>query len=178
MKKIIKFLFVGLFFIIISCNKKVELSDDFIKNLSNVNSNIPSPYVQYNLYLKTMDNNIFETNVKFLSDIYIKYYNNDYKDFYDFLKIALKQKLKIKNSVANHYEYGIFSESSKIVELSNKEIIKKYFIIGEDVFYFYPKNISIEEKKTILYKMFLDGYLITFDDYAGKYIIKKYNLNK
>lgn len=176
MKKKIS-IFISLFSIIVACNKKtIKISDGFIKDISNTNPHVPSAYVEYNLYLRTDNNSIFETNITFLNDIYINHYKERYNNLYGFLQVALKQNFVIENSVASKYEYMIFNEDPNIDKLSSEEIIKEYFVKDNEVdeYFFYPKNLSVNKIKTVLYKMFLDGYLITFDDYGGKYEIKKY----
>lgn len=173
MKKILFFL---LFLVVLTCNKSSHfINEEFVNKISiNQDASLPSAFVKYNLYVKVSENSILETNVKFLSDIYNSHFKDKYKDFRSFLDSALNQNLIISVDISSQYEYGIFNIDNKVVNLSSKQIINKYLKVEKNnKYYFYPKQISASEIRTILYKLFLDNYLISFDDYGGKYIITK-----
>ena len=172
MKKIL----FSILLIILCCNKKSHfINENFTKKISvNQEGGIPSRFVKYNLYVKVSKNSILETNVKFLSDIYSDHYKDKYKTFYDFLDSALNQNIVIPKDISRQYEYGIFNIDDTIVDLSSKQIIDKYLKVEKDnKYYLYPKQMNANEIQTILYKLFLDNYLISYDDYGGKYIIAK-----
>jgi len=175
-KNLILFSFIILLF---GCSKKVDsnITDDFIKKVAVVDAVLPSKYVQYNLYVQTNKDLILVTNVNFLNVLYKEYYQNKFIDFQGFLQATLKQGFKIENKIAVNYEYQTFNKNSNIMKLAINVIIEKHFQHNdnnEERYFFYPKNLSTNDIQTVLYKMFLEGYLISFDDYGGKYNIVKY----
>ena len=165
-----------LFFVVFWCNKSSHfIGEEFTKKISiNQDTSLPSAFVKSNLYVKVSENSILETNVKFLSDIYNNHFKDQYKDFHDFLDSALNQNLIIPIDISTQYEYRIFNIDNEIVKLSNKNIIMQYLKAEKGKYYFYPRQLNSDKIQTILYKLFLDNYLISFDDYGGKYIITKY----
>jgi hypothetical protein len=172
------FIFWVIAFAIVGCEQgpSSNISNSFIEKIAVIEKPLPSKYVGYNLYVKTDKASTFVTNVNFLNIIYTDHYQNSFKDFYSFLYALLKQNFQINADIAVKYEYQTFIENPKIMELSTESIIGKYFEqdISKKKYYFYPKALSISDAQTILYKMFLEGYLISFDDYGGKYNIVKY----
>ncbi|MDE5494230.1 hypothetical protein [Elizabethkingia meningoseptica] len=168
---------------LISCTKSnIDVSDKFIKEISTVDNednDITKLYIPENatnlLYLKLDNNKMLCMNTLEVKDIYDKSYKKDYKTFYLFLKKALNQKIDIS---INHIERNnviIFDLENNILNKSN-DLIKKEYLkkIDNDNYYFAPGSISLNQKQTVLYKMFIDNYLISFDDYSGNYMIKKY----
>ena len=88
---------------------------------------------------------------------------------------ALNQKINLKVNQIYKYEAITFSLDSQIIQVSNHHVETQYLKkINEETFYFYPKDSALNQVQTILYKMYLDNYLISYDDYAGKYIITKF----
>lgn len=176
-KKRILFCFIIFLF---GCSNHVDsnITDDFIKKIAVVDDTLPSKYVQYNLYVKTNKDLILVTNVNFLNALYKKYYQDNFKNFYSFLQATLKHGFKIENKIAINYEYQTFNENSNIMNLGTNVIIEKYFQYNnnnnKERCFFYAKDLSQNDIQTILYRMFLEGYLISFNDYEGSYIIKKY----
>ncbi|OPB87734.1 hypothetical protein [Elizabethkingia occulta] len=169
------------FIILTSCSKlksNVQINDTFIREISKVDNknvlNVPENATKH-LYVCLDNNKIFVTNVLELYDWYSNYEDKS-KDFYTFLDNVLNQRSKLKSAIATKYEYGAFTVNPNIMKLSSEAVIGKYFEQNEskEKYYFYPKILSADDTQTILYKMFLEGYLISFNDYAGNYIIEKY----
>ncbi|HIC8756509.1 hypothetical protein CMU59_18150 [Elizabethkingia anophelis] len=169
------------FIILTSCSKpksNVQINDTFIREISKVDNknvlNVPENATKH-LYVCLDNNKIFVTNVLELYDWYSNYQDKS-KDFYTFLDNVLNQRFKLKSAIATKYEYQSFTVNPNIMRASSESIIEKYFEQNEskEKYYFYPKSLSADDTQTILYKMFLEGYLISFDDYAGSYIVKKY----
>lgn len=178
----IKIVFLLLIFVLVSCSKsEIHINDNLIKEISTIDneSNDGISYIPEKatnlLYLKLDNNKMISTNALELQDIYHNYYKNDYKTFYDFLNKALKQEISLKTIQLQHYKLIMFSLDDKIMHVSTNQIEEEYLKkANNETFYFYPKDIALDQYQTILYKIFLDNYLISFDDYGGKYIITKY----
>lgn len=172
-----------LFLILISCSKSnIHISNKFIKEIStinSVNSEGEVSFVPENatslLYLKLDNNRMASTNAMELQYIYKNYYKNNYTSFYDFLNKTLNQEISLRANQIQRYEFIIFDLDYKIMKIPINQVKKQYLKnIDKETYYFYPRDIALNPKQTILYKMFLDGYLISFDDYGGNYFIKKY----
>ncbi|AQX00537.1 hypothetical protein HZP84_13100 [Elizabethkingia anophelis] len=163
--------------LLIACQKKI-VSEGFVRKLAKIDNknvlNVPENATNY-LYVCLDNNKIFVTNVLELYDWYSNYQDKS-KDFYTFLDNVLNQRFKLKSAIATKYEYQSFTVNPNIMRASSESITEKYFEQNEskEKYYFYPKSLSADDTQTILYKMFLEGYLISFDDYAGSYIVKKY----
>ncbi|WP_353148041.1 hypothetical protein [Chryseobacterium sp.] len=168
-------------FILVSCSKPdIHINDKLIKELATINNDNKNslsyiPESSANLLYVQLDNNkIVSVNVFELQDIYDNYYKKDYKTFYIFLKKILNQKIKLPIDRIKKNEVTVFAIEKQILDKPNDQIKKIYFTRGNDhIYYFYPKNLPLNTKQTILYKMFIDNYSIIFDDYGGKYNIKK-----
>ena len=165
-----------IFFLLLGCRKKI-VDNNFINELSKIDTKnkfyIPENATTY-LYVNLDNNKIFATNSLELYDWYKNYCESEYKSYYRFLDSVLNKKTKLKSSIAKNYRYQVFTENPKIMELSVVDIIKNYFQCDKQNYFFYPKNLSMNDTQTVLYKMFLEGYLISFDDYGGKYNIAKH----
>lgn len=167
--------------LILGCSRPLDskVSDNFINEISVVDEAFPSKFVGYNLYVKTNENLIFVSNVNFLHLIYKDFYQQRFKDFRSFLLAIFKNNFELKAQEIKGYEYGIFKPDEEILALSAESISYKYLIKTQQAekFYFNDQNESYERKQTIFYKMFLEGYLISFDDYGASFIIEKYSSN-
>ncbi|MDQ0476705.1 hypothetical protein [Chryseobacterium sp. MDT2-18] len=187
MKSTVKFnikpAFLSIVFILISYSKsEIHINDKLIREISIIDNGNNDSVISYIpekatnlLYLKLDNNKMISINALELQDIYSSYYKNNYKTFYNFLNKALKQEVSLKTNQVQKYEVIMFSLDNNIIQTSANQIEKKYLKkINNETFYFYPKDIDLNQNQTILYKMFINNYLISFDDYGGKYIITKY----
>lgn len=167
---------LSVFILILNCSRSSDskVSDQFIAKLSVTDDSLPSPYVGYNLYVKTNNDSVIVSNVNSLHEIYSDHYQTEFKDFHSFLTALLKNNFKISEGAVSNHNYGAFLSDKKITGLPVESIVKKYFDQDKNSkkYYFYPQTLSYNTKQTILYKMFLDGYLVSFDDYGGKFIIE------
>lgn len=172
--------------ILVSCSKSdIHIDDKFIKEISTIddeNNNETISYIPEQatnlLYLKLNNDRMLCTNALKLQSIYNDYYKNNYQTFYAFLNEVLNQKININiNQVQKKSDIIIFDLKKSILNKSN-DLIKNEYLkkMNNGIYYFYPKNIPLNQKQTILYKMFIDNYSIEFDDYGGKYIITKYKI--
>ncbi|RMZ59695.1 hypothetical protein D1632_08710 [Chryseobacterium nematophagum] len=88
---------------------------------------------------------------------------------------VLNQEISLNENQVKKNEKIIFSLDNQILHSSSNQLEKKYLNkINHKTYSFYPKNINLNKRQTILYKMFLNDFLISFNDYEGKYIITKY----
>lgn len=181
MKNCIKFL--GLLIILLlsfSCNQEMK-NKAFIDKLSSVQNDLSSPYFNYYLYFKMDNNKILETNIDLVYEMYKVYYSQEYSDFKSYLKKLLNGKAIIKTEYAvalkNERDFLVnISDIDNNIEKMPTENIEKNYLNLEKVDTFILKTDLIEpiKVKTILYKMFVKNYIITFSDYGGYYNIKKY----
>jgi hypothetical protein len=169
-------------FALSSCSKsKIHISDKIIREIASINDENKDNSVSYIpekatnlLYLKLSSGKIICTNALELQSVYVDYYKEDYKTYYAFLTNALNQRININSNQVQKIDIIVFDLDKSILNKSNDMIEKEYFEKNNKIYSFYPKKISLNQKQTILYKMFIENYLISFDDYGSKYIITKY----
>ncbi|ATL43614.1 hypothetical protein CQS02_10060 [Elizabethkingia miricola] len=114
------------------------------------------------------------TNGLELHNIYVDNYKKEYNNYYSFLKPRLCQESVLKSDqIPNESKYAIFQVDDNIMKESSSDIEKKYLEKHENIFLFYPKDYSLNTKYTILYKLYLSNFYITFDDYSGSFRITK-----
>jgi hypothetical protein len=58
-----------------------------------------------------------------------------------------------------------------------KEIEKNYLKAKDNSFMLIPNTLEPHQIRTILYKMFTEGYIINPSDFVGYYSIRKYDEN-
>ncbi|MBP2619692.1 hypothetical protein [Chryseobacterium jejuense] len=166
--------------ILVSCSKSsIQINDKFIQEISKINDNEAStisyiPDKATNLiYIRLSDGKLASTNALELENVYQDHYKNNFQSFYIFLKQVLNQKTSINSNDISKSDVIIFDIDKKIFNQSTSLIKEIYLEKDKEMYYLYPKNLSLNQKQTILYKMFIDNYLISFDDYEGKYIVTK-----
>lgn len=171
-----------LFFVLSSCNNSnIHISDKFINEIARINDEDKDSSISYIpekatnlLYLKLSNGRIICTNALELQSIYVDYYKEHYITYYAFLTEALNQSININPNQIQKIDVIIFDLEKSILNKSVDMIEREYFEKNDKIYSFYPKKMSLNQKQSILYKMFIDNYLISFDDYEGKYIITKY----
>ncbi|MGE8525838.1 hypothetical protein [Chryseobacterium rhizosphaerae] len=163
----------------VSCKNETR-NRKFLDKLSSIQNGLPSPYFNYYLYFKMDNGEILETNIDLVYEVYKSHYSKQYLDFRNFLDdlITQKETLKIadiKKYSKNDYFLNI-SKNEGNIERMDFENIKKTYLeeTKEQSFIFTPKNLKQTQIRTILYKMFLDGYIISPNDLVGYYNIRKY----
>lgn len=167
-----------------SCSKsRVQINDTFIREISeidrqnspNVISAIPSAAIQL-VFVKLNNGNIYATNGLELHNIYVDNYKKEYKTYYSFLKPLLCQESVLKSDqISNKRKYPIFHIDDNIIKNSFSDLEKKYLEKHKDIFLFYPGDYPLNIRYTILYKLYLSNFHITFDDYSGSFKITKTN---
>lgn len=159
--------------------EKVDFDKKLISKMSNedISSGLPSRYGSISLFAKCGDNKIALTSIKELRTIHSLKYNNI--EFSDFLSKALNQKLNISYNdkivclnldkhIDTYYKKNDFQKFlNSYTERINTNLILK-------------SSLTEEEINTISYYLFINNYLVSHDDYIGKYYIRKttayYNL--
>jgi len=176
MRNYSKYIFLVLVISCFSCKHEVK-NIEFINKLSSIQNGLPSPYFNYYLYFKMDNGEILETNVDWVYKIYKDYYSKNYKDFSFYLENLINQEETVKISdVVKYQKKGYFLnviKADKHILVMSIESIKKDYLNAQKKQSFILKTGNIESVKarTILYKMFVDGYIITFNDYGGYYIV-------
>lgn len=173
-------------FILTSCSKpksNVQINDTFIREISeidrqnspNVISATPSAAIQL-VFVKLNNGNIYATNGLELYNIYVDNYKKEYNTYYSFLKPLLCQESVLKSDqISNERKYPIFHIDDNIIKNSFSDLEKKYLEKHKDIFLFYPGDYPLNIRYTILYKLYLSNFHITFDDYSGSFKITKTN---
>lgn len=162
-----------------SCKNEIK-NKEFINKLSSVQNGLQSPYFNYYLYFKMDDDQILETNVDLIYVVYKDNYSKQYSDFRIFLENLITKKEIIKTADIKKYsKENYFFSISKVehdIEVMNEGDIKKNYLetTGEQSFLLTPKNLISAQIRTILYKMFENGYIISPNDLVGYYKITPY----
>ncbi|PUB26772.1 hypothetical protein C8J95_110126 [Elizabethkingia sp. YR214] len=192
MKKHIKLFFAkkiwvySIFILVLnSCIKKddCKINDTFIREISkidkqnktNVISATPSAAIQL-VFVKLNNGNLYATNGLELHNIYVDNYKKEYNTYYSFLKPLLCQESVLKfDQISDKRKYTIFQIDDDVIKNSVSDVEKKYLEKHKDIFLFYPGDYSLNIRYTILYKLYLSNFHITFDDYSGSFRINKIN---
>lgn len=163
-----------------SC-KNEKANPEFIERLASIENGLPSPYFNYYLYFKTDDDKLIETNITFLyklyQDHYVETYNNNLNAFLTDL-FTQNNPLKIEEIDIyknKGYFLNIYDIDKNISNMNIENIKKRYLKSEQESFILIPKELpNMSSLKTVLYEMFLNGYVITMNDYGGGY----YNIEK
>lgn len=164
-----------------SCKQEVR-NKNFIDRLSSIQNGLPSLYFNYYLYFKVNNGKILETNIDLVYEIYKNYYSEDYKNFNSYLENLFNEKETIKaEHISTLKKKGDVLANMSVIDndiaiMSIENLEKQYLNLEkQNTFILRTGKIEPIKVKTILYKMFINDYIITFSDYGGYYIIKKYN---
>jgi hypothetical protein len=175
-KYLILFFAVG--FCFSSCENE-KINAEFVHKLSSIENGMPSPYFNYDLYLELDDGSLIETNNVFLYKIYKDFHTNKYKDFDRYLEDLFNKKIKLKIAEVlkykkEEYHRSITQIDKTVLKLDIEDIEKKYLEKEQNYFVLTPNKIDMSTIKTVLYRMFMNGYTITLNDSGGGY----YNISK
>ncbi|MDQ0478283.1 hypothetical protein [Chryseobacterium sp. MDT2-18] len=174
MRKLFKyfllFFFLGLSFF--SC-KNEKINPEFIKKLVSIENGLPSPNFNFNLYFKIDNGRILETNIVFIYKIYQDSHSKN-DDFDIYLKDLFNQKKTLKIIDIKKYEnkgyfFNVSEIDEKVLNMNIGEIEKEFLETEKEFFILKPNKMNYSTVKTVLYKMFIDGYIITLSDYGGGY---------
>ncbi|MCJ8155258.1 hypothetical protein MKJ01_15950 [Chryseobacterium sp. SSA4.19] len=163
----------------VSC-KNESNREVFIEKLSAIQNGLPSPYFNYYLYFKTDNDKILEANIDSIYAIYKIYYIKKYQNFNSYLISIMEGRELVREIYINNvketgdYLLNVEDINKNIEEMSVEEIERKYLKSEKQSFILATGNVTAMESRNILYKMFFNGYIISFSDYGGYYLIKKY----
>jgi hypothetical protein len=170
-----------LLIITLCCSCKNESKREvFIEKLSAIQNGLPSPYFNYYLYFKTDNDKILEANIDSIYAIYKIYYIKKYQNFNSYLISIMGGRELVREIYINNvketgdYLLNVEDINRNIEEMSVEEIERKYLKSEKQSFILATGNVTAMESRNILYKMFFNGYIISFSDYGGYYLIKKY----
>jgi hypothetical protein len=176
MNKIINLLISLTLFCCLSCKTKHNLlfNENLIQRIAHEDQNLPSQF--FNLFFcKCQSGEIVSLSVYDLREIY----RNEYSgvEYSSFLSNLLNQRtsiqckdrsdnFKIDENVRKRYE-----------EMSLNEFLAFYCTERNQVSYYLKKDVTSEQRNTVLYFLFVNNYLTDVDDYAGFYVISKWDKN-
>jgi hypothetical protein len=170
-----------LLIITLCCSCKNESKREvFIEKLSAIKNGLPSPYFNYYLYFNTDNDKILEANIDSIYAIYKIYYIKKYQNFNSYLISIMEGRELVREIYINNvketgdYLLNVEDINRNIEEMSVEEIERKYLKSEKQSFILATGNVTAMESRNILYKMFFNGYIISFSDYGGYYLIKKY----
>lgn len=162
-----------------SCKNEIK-NKAFINQLSTIQNGLPSPYFNYYLYFKMDNGQILETNVDVIYQLYKDYDSKKNKKFNFYLENLIFQKDTIeinKINILKNKKYSpanISNVDTKIMEMDNRDIENKFLEKEGQDFILKTNVVNSTQARTILYKMFVDGYIISPNDLAGYYKIATY----
>lgn len=152
-----------------SSQKEVRFNEDIIDCIVEESPSLPSQFLNYNFFCKNSNNQILMLGVYDLRDIYKKKYS--WMSYKDFLTEALNQRLLILHNSSKAFDLD------KTVEKEYKRNKLEDFIrIYCDEYsngLYCLKSVDKELVNTILYYLFINNYLSSFDDYSGVYGISR-----
>lgn len=176
MKKLIYITFISL--LVIACNdKKTNIDNSTIKQLSKGDFKIPSRYGYLLLFINSGDS-IGCTNINVLHGIYIQNYSSSYNDFEAFLSDALNQKITFRHDTLKNSSVNVFAVNTATKSKYEKDGISGFLKLycvekGKNKFIVKKQYQATDQLFTILYYFFLNNYKVTKDDYIGEFIVSK-----
>lgn len=182
-----KFLFLFLFYFLISCERKESnFSGEMIKELA-LRGEIkddsdslppPPPIIFSDVYLLTNSGEIVLLDETELFSFYKKYYFKEFESFTDFLNAFLNDGFILDEKIFKHSKYPIrFKLNSKIekeyLDFGFDEFFKKYSKSLLKHLILNKSNIKEGEYLSITYLLYMNGYDISSDCYLGVDYIRK-----
>lgn len=143
--------------------------EEFRKGIS---EKLPPANSNIFLFFKLDGNNIIKLNNIELYDLYEQGYNKNYS-FEEFLCKLFDDKLNLKSAdfKEKKNQYQILKINSDVEKL-NLESLKTKFCVMNKHGLSLNHNLDESTQITVLYVLFKNKYYISFDDYAGEYVIK------
>jgi hypothetical protein len=99
-------------------------------------------------------------------------------EYSSFLSNLLNQRISIKCKDRNDIFEINEDVKKRYEETSLNEFLEFYCTKRNQVSYYLKKDVTSEQRNTVLYFLFVNNYLTNVDDYAGFYIISKWDKNK
>ncbi len=164
MKKVL-ILIVGILLMSCSSQKEVRFNEDIIDCIVEESPSLPSQFLNYNFFCKNSNNQILMLGVYDLRDIYKKKYS--WMSYKDFLTEALNQRLLIA-----HNSFITFDLDKTVEREYRNNKLEDFIKIYCDEYrrdFYNLKPVDKYLENTILYYLFINNYLSSFDDYSGVY---------
>lgn len=160
--------FIALF---ISCQVKDSnnFDENLVKAISIEKTDLPSKFSSIPLFCRCSNSEVAEVYINELRYLYKN--ESDNLDFERFLNQILNQKIKIKTT-----KIKCFKLNTKVVNSYKKNEFKVFFNLyteklgsGRVVL---KSKIKDEELNSVLYYLFLNNYLSSYDDNIDKHFIR------
>ena len=176
MNRTINLLIFLTLFCCLSCKTKHNLpfNENLIQRIVNEDQNFPSQF--FNLFFcKCQSGEIVPLSVYDLREIY----RNEYSgvEYSSFLSNLLNQRTSIKCKDRSDSFKIDENVRKRYEEMSLNGFIEFYCKKRNQVSYYLKKDVTIEQRNTVLYLLFVNNYLTNVDDYAGFYVISKWDSN-
>lgn len=159
---------------LLSCEerKKYTFSEKFIEAISDEPSNLPSQFPNVFLFCKCQNSEVIKLNVYELKAKYLREYKEG-TNYKSFLRSVLNQELLvICDDSDNTFKvdsavYQSYQESGLI------KLIKLYCNKNGDDIFWLNDNLSIDQKNTVLYLLFINNFIASEGDHFPGIMIKK-----
>lgn len=159
--------------IIVGCSsKKIKIDEELIEKWANSNFDLPVVNGQVIVYVMGASDSIGRTNIYQLHHNYLNNYDTERISFKTYLYNVLFQREKVIDSKIVYFECdpSIMHKSKQSFDLFENYYTTGSFNRRTIKWEFYSDHIK---SNTILYIYFLNGYIVSIDDYLGNYIIIK-----
>lgn len=170
-----RFIYLCLFFSLLSCSTKSDKcsdSENYLKEFAKgSDEKLPPANPFINFFLRLDNNKIGQFNNIILQHLYYSHYKDELK-FDDFICSLYHNKLILDEAVLKEYESEliIFKLDEKIFNLSIQKLTTN-FCTEKGSNLILNNNLSDDVKMSVLYTFFKKRYFITFNDSNGYYII-------
>ncbi len=174
MKKYNNCLILLLLICSLSCNSSVQnvpFSKSLIKSIAEEQSNLPSRFSNLLFFCKCLDNEILSLSVYGLKEVYLNEFG--YTSYYDFLTNLLNQKIAIKCRDQSQRFKMNENVRKRYKDVNLNEFLDFYCTKEGNNLFGLKNSTTNEQQNTVLYFLFINNYLISFDDYSGIYVVRK-----
>ncbi len=162
-----------LILICVKCNTEqhTPFSENLIKNILEEDQNNPSSFFNFQFFCKCQDNKILPLDIYEIREVYLEEFNH--VDYHDFLTDLLNQRIDIQCENQDN-KFTIDQTVKKLYNEKNlNEFINFYCTKKRNNLFWLKSNIPDNQRNTILYFLFTNNYLTSFDDYSGAIVIRK-----
>jgi len=167
-----RILLILLLLLSISCNENQNSSSHrkLVERILKEDINYPSQYGNVLFFCKCQENKIVVLSIYDLRELFVKHKSNSRSKL---LTDLFNQSIKVS---CDGYDKR-FSIDEDIRNLFHKDGLNKFIdsqcIRKGDKYFLIEKNITTVQQNTILYFLFVNDYISSFDDNLGEYIIYK-----
>lgn len=170
------FIVTVLCFLFISCKKELINDESFIRNLSNdLNFEMPLHNEALIILINTEGDSIYATSLRQLNQIRKKNYDDNFKNFDDFLVEVLNNNLLFKSELLENSMFSFKLDKNISQEFRDKGIsffkekyCEKSKVQGK---YYIKRDLNLTIKYNIMYFFFKSNYYIMQNDYSGNDVL-------